>query len=249
MTAAKSWRCVFVFAVVVSCASMTFAQDWPQWRGPTRDGKVTGFTAPATWPKELKQTWKINVGGGGDSTPALVGDRLYLMARQDNNEVALCLEAATGKEVWRDKYETPTIQGPPGGPHAGPRCSPAVADGKVVMVGTTNIVSCYDLAGKLLWRKDELKGANLRFFASASPIIVDGVAICALGSATNGGIFAYDLASGDEKWKWTGDGPSYGSPAVATVDGAKQVICLTVEKVVRLGVAGGKLVGGVGYGA
>jgi outer membrane protein assembly factor BamB len=210
---------------------------------------VTGFTAPATWPKELKQTWKVNIGGGGDSTPALVGDRLYVMARQDNNEVALCLEAATGKEVWRDKYETPTIQGPPGGVHAGPRCSPAVADGKVVMVGTTNIVSCYDLAGKLLWRKDELKGANLRFFASASPIIVDGMAICALGSATNGGIFAYDLASGDEKWKWTGDGPSYGSPAVATVDGSKQIICLTDKKVVGLGAADGKLLWEIAYAA
>jgi outer membrane protein assembly factor BamB len=241
MTAAKSFRSVCVVAVVVFWASMTSAQDWPQWRGPDRNGKVTGFNAPATWPKELKQTWKIKVGGGGDSTPALVGDRLYLMARQDNNEVALCLEAATGKEVWRDKYETPTIQGPAGGPHAGPRCSPVVADGKVVMIGATNIVSCYDLAGKLLWRKDELKDANIRFFASASPIVVDGVVICALGNTNNGGIFAYDLTSGAEKWKWTGDGPSYGSPALATVDGTKQVICLTDKKVVSLGAGDGKL--------
>ena len=51
--------------------------DWPQWRGPNRDGKATGFKAPATWPKELKQEWKIPV-GNGVATPALVGDRLYV---------------------------------------------------------------------------------------------------------------------------------------------------------------------------
>jgi outer membrane protein assembly factor BamB len=155
MGTTRSALIAFVVGVSVACASVALAQDWPQWRGPGRDGKVTGFTAPATWPKELPQKWKVNVGGGGDSTPALVGDRLYLMARQNDNEVALCLEAATGKEVWRDQYPTQTITGGPGGPHAGPRCSPAFSDGKVVMVGTTNIVSCYDTEGKRLWRKDD----------------------------------------------------------------------------------------------
>jgi outer membrane protein assembly factor BamB len=221
-------------------ASGARAQDWPQWRGTARDGKVTGFNAPASWPKELTQKWKISVGGGGDSTPALVGDRLYLMARQENNEVALCLDAATGKEIWRDGYATQTITGPAGGIHAGPRCSPAVADGKVVMIGPTNIVSCYDLAGKLLWRKEDLKASNLRFYASASPIIVDGMVICALGNASNGGLFAFDLNSGDEKWKWAGDGPSYGSPVLASFDGVTHLVMLTEKKVVGVG-ADGKL--------
>ena len=54
--------------------------DWPQWRGPNRDAKVTGFTAPETWPKELTKKWKVTV-GDGVATPALVGDKLYVFTR------------------------------------------------------------------------------------------------------------------------------------------------------------------------
>ena len=87
--------------LVLSCLAATIttgvlAQDWPQWRGANRDAKVTGFNAPKTWPKELAQKWKVTV-GLGDTTPALVGDRLYVFARQDSDEITRCLEAATGK--------------------------------------------------------------------------------------------------------------------------------------------------------
>jgi hypothetical protein len=81
--------------VLAGCAllagvSGVLAQDWPQWRGANRDGKVSGFTAPQTWPKELTRKWKVTV-GLGDATPALVGDKLYVFARQDQDEVTLCL--------------------------------------------------------------------------------------------------------------------------------------------------------------
>jgi len=87
------------------------AQDWPQWRGPNRDAKATGFVAPKTWPKELTQKWKVTV-GEGVATPALVGDKLYVIAREGGSEVVRCLEAGTGKEVWQDKYETPAVNRP-----------------------------------------------------------------------------------------------------------------------------------------
>src|SRR5438477_9301398 len=94
--------------LIVACmlllgADRVWAQDWPQWRGPNRDAKVTGFLVPKTWPKELTQKWKVPV-GDGVATPALVGDKLYVFARQDGNEIIRCLDAATGKELWLDKY-------------------------------------------------------------------------------------------------------------------------------------------------
>jgi len=95
---------------VLLWATSTFAQDWPQWRGPNRDGKVTGFTVPQTWPKTLSQKWKTTV-GLGDATPALVGDKLYVAVRQGGNEVTLCLDAGTGKEPWRDKYAAVAVTG------------------------------------------------------------------------------------------------------------------------------------------
>jgi outer membrane protein assembly factor BamB len=163
------------------------------------------------------------------------------MARQNDQEVAMCLDAATGKEIWRDQYPTQTITGGPGGVHAGPRSSPAFSDGRVVMVGTTNIVSCYDTEGKLQWRKDDFKGSNLRFFTASSPIIADGMVICALGNNQNGGIVAYDLNNGDQKWKWTGDGPGYSSPVLASIEGAKQIVMLTDKKVVGVSTSDGAL--------
>jgi outer membrane protein assembly factor BamB len=87
-----------VCAVVV-CAGSALAQDWPQWRGPNRDGKASGFSAPEKWPQQLAQKWKTTV-GMGDSTPALVGDKLYVFSRQGDEEVISCLNAADGKEAW-----------------------------------------------------------------------------------------------------------------------------------------------------
>src|SRR5215475_15690512 len=78
------------------------AQDWPQWRGPNRDAKASGFNAPNAWPKELTQKWKVPV-GDGVATPALVGDKLYVFTREGSSEVTRCLDAATGKEVWKDQ--------------------------------------------------------------------------------------------------------------------------------------------------
>src|SRR5205807_6555057 len=92
---------VMVMAAAVNSAS---AQDWPQWRGPNRDARATGFNAPKTWPKELTKKWNVKI-GDGVATPALVGDRLYVFSREGDNEVIRCLDAADGKEVWQDKYE------------------------------------------------------------------------------------------------------------------------------------------------
>lgn len=216
------------------------AQDWPQWRGPNRDAKATGFDAPQTWPKELRLKWKVTV-GEGVATPSLAGDKLYVFSRQDGQEVLRCLEAETGKELWQDKYESLGASGPASS-FSGPRCSPTVANGKVVTLGVRGALSCLDAAsGKVLWRKDDFAGALPKFFTSASPLVVDGLAIAELGGDGNGGIVAYDLNSGAEKWRWTGDAPAYASPVLMTMDGTKLVIAQTGTKMLALGLADGKL--------
>jgi outer membrane protein assembly factor BamB len=216
------------------------AQDWPQWRGPNRDGKASQFNVPDKWPAALTQKWKTTV-GTGDATPALVGDKLYVFARQGAEEINLALNAADGKVIWQEKYEAQTVGGPASS-HPGPRSTPAVAEGKVVTLGVGGVLSCLDAAsGKLVWRKDEYPKVVPRFFTSMSPIIVDGLAIAQLGGPGNGGILAFDLASGNLKWKWTEEGPAYASPALLTVDGARQIVTLTEKSVVGIAVANGKL--------
>ncbi len=246
MRNANRWISVMIGSAILVGASCAAAQDWPQWRGPNRDGKVTGFTAPQTWPKALAQKWKVEV-GQGDSTPALVGDKLYVFARQGGDEVTICLSVADGKEIWKDKFAAVAVNGPSARAHAGPRSSPAVADGKVVTLGVGGVVSCLDAAsGKVLWRNEEYKAVP-RFYTAMSPIIVDGLAIAQLGGQGSGATVAFDLASGAAKWKWDGDAAGYASPVVMTVDGVKQIVTLTEKNAVGLAAADGKLLWQVAF--
>ena len=227
-------------ALMLAGATRVFAQDWPQWRGPDRSGKVTGFTAPQTWPKELTLKWKATV-GAGDSTPALVGDKLYTFTRQGDDEVTTCIAAATGKKLWETKYAAKALTGP-AARHPGPRGSPAVAEGKVVTLGADGDLSCLEAAtGKELWRKDEFPGVVPEFFTSMSPVIADGMAIAHLGGHGNGAVMAFDATSGAVKWKWDAEGPDYASPVLMTVAGVKQLVTLTEKSLVGIALADGKL--------
>jgi outer membrane protein assembly factor BamB len=239
MKTATSAKVLVLISLVSTTACGALAQDWPQWRGPNRDGRVTGFKAPKTWPKELTQKWKVPV-GDGVATPALVGDRLYVFSRQEGNEIIRCLEAATGKELWQDKYESAGASGPASG-FSGPRSSPTVAAGKVVTLGVRGMLSCLDaVTGAKHWRKDDFQ-AWPNFHPASSPIVVDDLCIAQLGGRENGALVAYDLASGEQKWKWTGDMPAYASPVLLALGGAKLIVALGDKKLVAVNVADGKL--------
>src|SRR5262245_59731952 len=212
------------------------AQDWTQWRGPNRDNKVVGFTAPASWPKELTKKWQATV-GVGESSPLLVGDRVYAFSRDGGDEITLCLDAATRKEIWKDKYATAVVVGAatrkPG--FTGTRSTPAAGEGKICTLGVNGVVSCLDAAtGKVVWRKDTKSKPT--FYTSTSPIIADGKCIVYVGALT-----AFDLASGDSKWTWSGAGAPYGSPVLMTIEGTKQIVTPTMDAVAGVSLADGKL--------
>ncbi len=230
---------LWLFAVL-GFAGSAAAADWPQWRGPNRDAKAAGFEAPATWPKALTKKWNVTI-GDGVATPALVGDKLYTFSRQGGEEIIRCLNAADGKEIWKEKYPTQGASGPASA-FSGPRASPAVADGKVVTLGVRGILCCHDAAtGKQLWRKEDFKSSLPRFQTSCSPMIVDGLCIIQLGGERAGAIVAYDLATGDQKWKWDGDGTAYASPELFTAGGANEVVAETAGNIVGVNLADGKL--------
>lgn len=237
------WTCgvlVGIVVVVVVGGDRLSAQDWPQWRGPNRDGKAAGFKVPETWPKELTKKWNVKV-GDGVASPALVGDKLYVFTRQDKDEVVRCLNATTGDEVWKDKYEAQGATGP-AQRFAGPRSSPIVADGKVVTLGVRGMLSCYDAtSGSKFWQKEASKGSLPSFFISCSPMVLDGKCILQFGGEKDGGIIALDLANGEEKWKWTGDGSAYASPVLLTSGGDKVIVAETAKKIVGINAADGKL--------
>jgi outer membrane protein assembly factor BamB len=129
--------------------------------------------------------------------------------------------------------------------HAGPRSSPAVAGGKVVTLGAGGTLSCLDAnSGKVVWRKDSRKDYSLSyptFHVASSPLIVDGICIVQLGGQGKGGVFAFDLDSGNSKWTWDAEAPSYASPVLMTVDGVKMVVAVAERSIVGLDVASGKV--------
>ena len=215
--------------------------DWPQWRGPNRDGSAPSFTAPKAWPDALTQRWKVEV-GIGYASPVLVGNRVYIFTRREEEEYLTALDAATGKQVWQSHYAAPYTLVRAAQPHGmGPKSTPAFADGRIFTLGISGILSAFDAAsGKLLWQKPA-PAVGPMFSTSQSPIVDRGLLIVHVGGNKEGGLTAFDPATGNQRWRWNGDGPAYGSPIVAEIAGTRQVITPTYQNLVGVSAETGEL--------
>ena len=214
--------------------------DWPQWRGPSRDGFV--LTAlPAQWPDALKKRWETPV-GTGHASPVVSGNRVVVIAREGDQEIVRALDAATGKEIWRAAYPAPFAVNPAAWAHgAGPKSTPAIAGGRVFALGIGGILSAFDLAsGKLLWRMPAPD--VLPLYGTATSPLVDGTSgIVHVGGHGNGALTSFDAATGKPRWQWKGDGPGYGSPIIAAFGGVRQVIAQTQKLLVGVNASTGAL--------
>ena len=217
------------------------ASDWPQWRGPRRDGTVTAFAEPKAWPDMLTQRWKITV-GEGYSTPILVGNRIYQFSRQNENEVMRAIDAASGKVIWERAYAAPFNMVSATKRHGpGPKSTPTFADGRLFSLGMSSIVTAWDAAsGKELWTKP---GGSVQpnFHTAMSPLVDRGMMILHVGGHDNGALTAFDPATGAARWTWTGDGPAYGSPILAEFGGTRQVVLFSQKSLIGVSEADGQL--------
>lgn len=240
MDARRCWLWMLVPAVVLGSMAGAMAQDWPQWLGVNRDGKPSQFDAPEEWPAQLTQKWQVAV-GAGDASPAVVGAMVYVFSREGDAEVTTCLNLDDGSLIWQDTNAAMAVQGPASS-HPGPRSSPAVAEGKVVTLGVTGTVSCLDAAtGAVVWRKAPYPDAYPQFYTASSPLIVNGMAVVQVGAETNGAVVALDLATGDEQWKWAGEGPQYASTTLMTLGESKVLATLTSKSFIGVAAADGRL--------
>lgn len=231
-------------ATYLSPVAAGLSQDWPQWRGPNRDAVIRGVTAPAHWPKMLKEEWKVTV-GEGVASPVVVGGQVYLFTRQRDDELLLCLDVVTGKEVWRSApYSAPyQWQAGEGTFSKGPRSTPTIADGRIYMAGVSGVISCLDArSGKCLWRKKSL--AIPPYGGPTSPLVTDGLCIVSVGNIgkeQQEGITALDAASGDMKWRIVdGSRPGAGSPIVVDQGGERHVVMFTSWNLRSVSLATGK---------
>jgi outer membrane protein assembly factor BamB len=237
-------RRLLVGALVV-CPVLALAQDWSQWRGPSRTGMTTAFKVPASWPERPRQLWKVK-GGEGHSSPIVAADRVYLFSRIADQEVVTAYDIAAGKEVWRQAYDAPYQMNPAATSHGkGPKSTPAFDRGRLYTFGISGILSAWDAAsGKLIWRSDFKKAfpaTSPDFGVAMSPVVTSGKLIVHAGGPGNGALLALDPLSGKQLWTWKGDAPAYASPVVATIDTVAQVITQTQKHVVGVSLADGTL--------
>jgi outer membrane protein assembly factor BamB len=221
------------------------AADWPQWRGPNRDGIVSVFAEPKTWPEKLNLKWKITV-GEGHSSPIFAAGRIFQMARQQDDEVTLSIDPADGKIQWRQAYPAPYTMNPAANRHGkGPKSTPLYYNGKLYTLGITGTLSCLEATnGRVVWRKDFVKDFKTTapiFGTAMSPMVYDRMLIAHAGGDNDGALMALDAATGAQKWIWKGDGPAYTSPIVAEIGGVKQVVTQTEKLIAGFSVQSGEL--------
>ena len=202
--------------------------DWPGWRGPNRDGWVSGFRPPNRWPERLKKDWQVEV-GTGYSSPLVVSGSVYQHARQGDDEVVWCFDLQTGDIKWRQSYAVPFKASPGGERHGtGPKSSPMLADGWLFTMSITGDLSAWNAkSGKRRWRTDygsRFQPNRPNWGVAMSPIVDGDRVIAHFGNDENGALVALDVQSGTEVWSQGSDGPSYSSPLVVDIDGLRQVV-------------------------
>ena len=214
------------------------AADWPEWRGPHRDGILT--SEPKSWPEKLNLKWKTEV-GVGHASPILAAGNIFVFARQGEQETVLAIDPGTGKVRWTQQYPAPYTMNSAATAHGqGPKSTPLYANGRLYTFGITEALSCFDAeTGKLRWRKDLAQSPD--FGSAMSPILDNGLLIVHVGGTKTGALTAFDADTGAVKWSWDGDSPAYASPIVADLGGVRQVITQSRQNIIGVAAANGKL--------
>ncbi len=243
---------VRTLAIVFCCGAAATAADWPQWRGPNRDGHSAETGLLDAWPKEgPKLLWSIAEAdkiGTGYGSPAVVGDKLFIIgangAKQGATEFVTCLNLKDGSKVWQQELKTSEgrfLDGWGGGP----RSTPTVDGDKLYVLGATGDLVCLGKEkGDVLWSKNLVKdfgGGIPQWGYSESPLIDGDNLICTPGG--KGGVIALEKKTGKTAWqcKESTDAAGYSSPVVAEVGGVKQYVQQTMSSALGVRASDGKL--------
>lgn len=232
---------LFVFALGVIPAA---AQDWFQWRGPSRDGVIPDAIVPKQWPKAARRGWQVEV-GEGYSSPVVAAGRAFLHSRRDPDEIVTAIDLATGTVAWQQKYSASFTKNQYATQMAkGPNSTPLVVGSRLFTLGVTGVLTAWNVAdGTIAWRQDyssSIDTSKLFCGTAMSPMLEGGALIGQVGSDVHGGrILALDPATGKERWASKGLGPGYASPVAATIDGVRQIITLTNSSIIGVDAGNG----------
>ena len=222
--------------------SLLKAEDWPQFLGPRRNGSSQGKALPL-WPANgPKETWQKSI-GAGFAGPAIADNKLILFHRIKNQETIECLDAATGKPLWRATYPADYVDAFRF--DNGPRAVPAIAKGRVFTHGAHGIIHAWDLkTGKALWKvnaRTQHKAPKGFFGFACSPLVVKNTLLLNIGGIDGAGIIGLDTSSGKLRWQATDEAASYASPVLSTIMGKSNALFFTRKGLVSLNPVTGKV--------
>jgi outer membrane protein assembly factor BamB len=236
---------LFMLIATLGLVAPVIADDWPQWMGPERDGVWREEGIVETLPVgDDRVLWRVPI-GGGYAGPAVVGERVYVTDKQlvgdardpDNpfqrgsanaTERVLCLDAVTGKVIWKYEYPCPyTVSYP-----AGPRTTPVVRDGRLYTLGAEGHLVCLDAeTGELVWKRHfatDFGRETSPVWGYSANLLLDGDRLIALVGGKGTTVVAFHKNDGRELWRAldsTGEhGPGYSSPIILEAGGTRQLI-------------------------
>lgn len=241
------FRRLLLSAAWLGVGSMVAADDWPQWRGPNRDGISQEQGLLPEWPADGPPlVWQATDLGSGYSTPSVVGDRLYVISNRGlDDEYVEARKTATGGVAWSTRL------GKVGNPKQKPsypaaRSTPTVDGDRLYALGSDGDLSCLDLAnGSLHWQKHlraDFGGKPGEWAYAESPLIDGDVLVCTPGGS-EATLVALNKTSGDVIWKAAapgGDDAAYASVMPVNLDGRKQYVQFLAKGLVGVDATTGK---------
>ncbi len=222
------------FALTLSIASSALSDDWPQWRGPNRDGMSRESGLLKQWPAEgPKLSWKATGLGGGYSSVAVAGGYIYTLGDLDDGSYVIALHETDGTIAWKTRI------GDAGGhsKYPGPRSTPTVDGDQIFALNQHSDLVCLDReSGDKVWSRNLVKDFGGKMMSgwkySESPLVDGDKVICTPGG-NDGTLLAVNRKTGEKIWQtseWT-DPAAYSSVIIATIHGTRQYIQLTGQSV------------------
>src|SRR5919112_3939985 len=240
----RTWVLLLAIVTLVCLAQQGIAQtggDWPQWRGPNRDGisKETGLLKQ--WPAEGPPlAWKATGAGRGYSSFSISNGKLYTMGLRGDREYVVAFDVATGKEAWATAHGS-AFRNDRGD---GPRGTPTVDGDRLYALGGSGDLSALDArTGKIVWTMNVLKkfgGDNIGWGISESPLVV-GEKLLVNAGGPGASVVALNKRDGALVWKSQSDAPGYSSAITVEVGGKTEVVFFTSRRAIGLDLNDGKL--------
>lgn len=207
------------------------SEDFPQFLGPERNGKVHGVRLARDWENQPPRLmWRREVGPAWSGF-AIAGGIAVTQEQRDDEEVVAAYELRTGEPLWSTgvvaRFET-TIGG------TGPRATPTIDAGRVFTMGALGHLSCLDLAtGEALWSRnvvEENRSGMPQWGKSGSPLVFGGLVVVTVGGDGQA-LVAYDRETGEEHWRGGDERSSYSSPLLAELAGVPQIVIFNAASV------------------